>query len=118
MHPAVLGARLLNAEGELLAFGGRVMKNVAGFDVARLLCGSFGILGLIAEVSLKVLPQPVEERTLAFEMGADQAIATFNRWSRQPLPVSATAWHDGVARLRLSGAVSYTHLTLPTNREV
>src|SRR4029077_19595524 len=64
----VLGAHLLNADGELLRFGGQVMKNVAGFDVSRLLCGSLGILGLITEVSLKVLPRPPAETTLAFDL--------------------------------------------------
>jgi len=99
----VLGAKLLTAGGELLAFGGRVMKNVAGFDVARLLCGSLGILGVIAEVSVKVLPRPAAEATVEFEMDAAEAIAAFNRWSRRPLPLSATSWHDGIARVRLSG---------------
>ncbi|HUO80441.1 MAG TPA: glycolate oxidase subunit GlcE [Steroidobacteraceae bacterium] len=102
----VLGLRMLSARGELLSFGGRVMKNVAGFDVARLLCGSYGILGLIVEASLKVLPRPAAELTLAFEMDAAEAILAFNRWSRQPLPLSATSWHDGVAHLRLSGVAS------------
>jgi glycolate oxidase FAD binding subunit len=102
----VLGAHLLNANGEHLRFGGQVMKNVAGFDVSRLLCGSLGILGLIAEVSLKVLPKPRAEKTLRFEMDAASALDSFNRWSAQPLPISATAWHDGVAYLRLSGASS------------
>jgi glycolate oxidase FAD binding subunit len=102
----VLGAKLLDANGELLRFGGQVMKNVAGFDVSRLLCGSLGVLGLIAEVSLKVLPLPRAEATLRFESDAMHAIEQFNRWSAQPLPVSATAWNDGEAYLRLSGAVS------------
>ena len=100
----VLGVKLLTAGGELLSFGGRVMKNVAGFDVARLVCGSFGILGVIVEASVKVLPLPAAELTLAFELDAGAAIAAFNRWSRRPWPVSASCWHDGVARLRLSGA--------------
>ena len=102
----VLGANLLNANGELLRFGGQVMKNVAGFDVSRVLCGSLGVLGLIAEVSLKVLPLPRAEVTLRFELDAAHAIEQFNRWSAQPLPVSATAWHNGAAYLRLSGAAS------------
>ena len=102
----VLGAQLLNAEGDLLRFGGRVMKNVAGFDVSRLLCGSLGILGLIAEVSLKVLPLPRAEATLCFDLNAAAAIEQFNRWCAQPLPVSATAWHAGRAYLRMSGAAS------------
>ena len=102
----VLGASLLTAQGELLRFGGQVMKNVAGFDVARLLCGSLGILGLIAEISLKVLPRPRAEATLRFEMDAAMAIECFNRWSAQPLPISATAWCNDHAYVRLSGARS------------
>ena len=90
--------------GELLHFGGKVIKNVAGFDVARLLCGSLGILGPITQVSLKVLPLPRAQQTLRFEMPADEALAAFNRWAGQPLPISATAWCDGQAWVRLSGA--------------
>ena len=100
----VLGAKLVDGNGALLSFGGQVMKNVAGFDVSRLLCGSYGILGVIVEASLKVLPLPASEATLCFEMGAGEAVTTFNRWSRQPLPLSATSWYDGLARVRLSGA--------------
>jgi glycolate oxidase FAD binding subunit len=100
----VLGVTLLSGQGERLAFGGKVMKNVAGFDVARLICGSYGILGVIVEASLRVLPLPAAEATLLFEMAAIEAIAAFNRWSRRPWPLSATSWHDGIARVRLSGA--------------
>jgi len=102
----VLGAHLLTAQGELLRFGGQVMKNVAGFDVSRLLCGSLGILGLITEVSLKVLPRPRADATLRFDMDATLAIERFNRWSSQPLPISATAWCSDHAYVRLSGARS------------
>ena len=102
----VLGAKLLDANGELLCFGGQVMKNVAGFDVSRLLCGSLGVLGLITDISLKVLPRPRLETTLRFAMDAARAIEQFNRWNAQALPVSATAWHDGVIYLRRSGAAS------------
>jgi glycolate oxidase FAD binding subunit len=102
----VLGVTLLDARGEILRFGGQVMKNVAGFDVSRLLCGSLGILGVLTEVSLKVLPQPRAEETLRFEMPARQAVEAFNRWSGQPLPLSGAAWCKGVAWVRLSGAAS------------
>ena len=102
----VLGATLLDARGEILRFGGQVMKNVAGFDVSRLLCGSLGILGVITQVSLKVLPRPRAEETLRFEMPVRQALEAFNRWSGQPLPLSATAWCAGVAWVRLSGATA------------
>ena len=102
----MLGATLLDGRGEILRFGGQVMKNVAGFDVSRLLCGSLGILGVITEVSLKVLPKPRAEATLRFEMPARQAIETFNKWSGQPLPLSGAAWCTGVAWVRLSGATA------------
>jgi len=100
----VLGATLLAADGELLRFGGQVMKNVAGFDVARLLCGSLGIFGIITQVSLKVLPRPRTEETLRLQMTAREAVELFNRWGAQPLPISAAAWHAGAAWVRLSGA--------------
>ncbi len=100
----VLGATLMASDGEVLHFGGQVMKNVAGFDVARLLCGSLGILGILMDISLKVLPRPRAEETLRLEMTAAHAIEAFNRWAGRPLPVSATAWHEGAAWVRLSGA--------------
>jgi glycolate oxidase FAD binding subunit len=100
----VLGAKLLGADGELLRFGGQVMKNVAGFDVARLLCGSLGVFGIITEVSIKVLPLPRAEATLRREMTAPEAVEAFNRWAGQPLPISGAAWHAGIAWIRLSGA--------------
>ena len=100
----VLGASMIDAEGRALNFGGQVMKNVAGYDVSRLLCGSLGILGLIAEVSLKVLPRPAAERSLSMAMPDDEAIRRLNEWGGQPLPISASAWSDGVLTLRLSGA--------------
>ncbi len=102
----VLGASLMNARGELLHFGGQVMKNVAGFDVSRVLSGSLGILGLITQMSLKVLPRPRAEATLQFECAAAEALARFNAWRAQPLPISAAAWHAGIASVRLSGAPS------------
>jgi len=102
----VLGASLLTAAGDLLHFGGQVMKNVAGFDVSRLLCGSLGILGLITQASLKVLPKPRAEVTLQFDCDAQSALARFNGWRPQPLPISATSWHAGVAHVRLSGSPS------------
>jgi glycolate oxidase FAD binding subunit len=100
----VLGAHLLNAQGESLRFGGEVMKNVAGFDVARLLCGSLGILGCITQVSLKVLPLPRAQLTLRLEWTAAEALAQFNRLGGTPLPLTAAAWHQGAAWLRLAGA--------------
>src|SRR4029077_15426696 len=100
----VLGTRLLTGDGEELHFGGQVMKNVAGFDVSRLLCGSLGILGIITEVSLKVLPLPREQATVRLAMPAEQAVQAFNRWAGQPLPLSGAAWWQGEGWVRLSGA--------------
>jgi len=100
----VLGTRLLTGSGERLRFGGQVMKNVAGFDVSRLLCGSLGILGIITEVSLKVLPRPRAEATLRLELPAPAAVAAFNQWAAEPVPLSAAAWWQGQAWVRLSGA--------------
>ena len=105
----VLGTRLLTADGQLLRFGGEVMKNVAGFDVSRLLCGSLGILGVITEVSLKVLPRPRLEQTLRLELPAAAAVESFNRWAALPLPLSAAAWWQGSAWVRLSGAPPAVH---------
>lgn len=100
----VLGAKLIDGRGQVLDFGGQVMKNVAGYDVSRLLAGSLGTLGLIAEVTLKVLPRPVAEATLYFALDEATAIARLNAWGGQPLPVSASFWADGQLFLRLSGA--------------
>lgn len=100
----VLGAVLMDGKGEVLRFGGQVMKNVAGYDVSRMLAGSLGTLGLILEISLKVLPKPFAETTLGFAMREAQAIEQLNRWGGQPLPISASAWQRDMLIVRLSGA--------------
>ncbi len=100
----VLGVRMLDGAGNDLHFGGQVMKNVAGFDVSRLMAGSLGTLGVILEVSLKVLPLPAAETTLRLAKTAGDAIALVNAWAGQPLPVSATAWTGDKLLVRLSGA--------------
>jgi glycolate oxidase FAD binding subunit len=100
----VLGAVLMDGGGELLHFGGQVMKNVAGYDVSRLLAGSLGVLGPIVEVSLKVLPVPPEEATLRMTTSLQEALALLSAWGRQPLPISATVLRDGELAVRLSGA--------------
>lgn len=99
----VLGTRVITGHGKLLRFGGEVMKNVAGYDVSRLLAGSFGCLGLLTEVSLKVLPRPRQCLSLRLQMTVRQALAELAEWGQQPLPISA-ACHDGQALyLRLEG---------------
>lgn len=100
----VLGVTMLNGQGELLTFGGQVMKNVAGYDVSRLLAGSLGVLGLIVEVSLKVLPQSAAQCTLLFEMDEAIALNKLNRWAGQALPINASCWHAGALMVRLRGA--------------
>ncbi|RYX96584.1 MAG: glycolate oxidase subunit GlcE [Comamonadaceae bacterium] len=100
----VLGVTMLNGRGEQLQFGGQVMKNVAGYDVSRLMAASLGTLGVLLEVSLKVLPVPPAECTLVFDLGEAEAIAQLNRWGGQPLPVNASAWHAGRLQVRLRGA--------------
>jgi glycolate oxidase FAD binding subunit len=102
----VLGLKLVDGQGRVLGFGGQVMKNVAGYDVSRLVAGSLGTLGLIAEVSIKVAPRPQTEATLRLEMPQARALETMNRWAGRPLPVSATAWHDGELMVRLSGSAA------------
>ncbi|MGH8714366.1 MAG: glycolate oxidase subunit GlcE [Casimicrobiaceae bacterium] len=106
VRDVVLGVRLLDGQGDALAFGGRVMKNVAGFDVSRLIAGSLGTLGVVLEVSLKCLPLPRAEATRRFELPADEALRKLNEWSAAPLPLSASCWHDRWLHLRLSGAES------------
>ncbi len=100
----VLGAALMNARAEVLYFGGQVMKNVAGYDVSRLLCGSLGTLGLITEVSLKVLPVPPADVTVGWRLKQSQALALMNEWAGQPWPVAATAWHSDDLGVRFCGA--------------
>lgn len=99
----LLGTKIINGKAEVLRFGGEVMKNVAGYDVSRLMCGSMGTLGVLLEVSLKVLPKPTTEITLVQDADATQAIRLMNQWAGRPLPISATAWVDGQLYVRLSG---------------
>ncbi len=102
----LLGATVMNADGALLNFGGQVIKNVAGYDVSRLLAGSMGILGLIVEVSLKVLPIAAATLTLRYEMNAADALEQLHRWGAEPLPLHASAWWHGSLVVRLSGSVA------------
>jgi FAD/FMN-containing dehydrogenase len=100
----VLGLTLLDGRGELLTFGGQVMKNVAGYDVTRLIAGSWGVLGVICEVSLKVLASPADSATLEFEWDERRALQEIARWRAQPLPLQASVWYGGRLRIRLAGS--------------
>ena len=102
----VLGATLLNGRAEVLSFGGQVMKNVAGYDVSRLLAGSLGILGVILEVSLKTLPVAPATTTLRFDIDQDEALRRLNAWGGEPLPISASAWWERTLVVRLAGAAA------------
>lgn len=106
----VLGAQVINGRGEVLVFGGQVMKNVAGYDVSRLMAGAMGTLGVLAEVSLKVLPVAPAEATLRFDMNQADALAALHRWGGQPLPLNASCWVRDQGRntlyVRLRGAVA------------
>lgn len=94
----VLGLSMFNGLGQHLRFGGQVIKNVAGYDVSRLMAGSMGTLGLMTEISLKVLPQPVQEATLMFAMPQEPALGMLHHWAAQPLPLNASCWvHDDTA---------------------
>ena len=105
----VLGATIVNGKGEILRFGGQVMKNVAGYDVSRLMVGAFGTLGVLLDISLKVLPKPAHELTLAFEMPATKAITAMNAWAGQPLPLSGACHLGDTLYMRLSGSASGVH---------
>jgi glycolate oxidase FAD binding subunit len=105
----VLGATIMDGRGHILRFGGRVMKNVAGYDVSRLMAGAMGSLGLILEVSLKVLPRPFIETTIRLDAGQAGAIRSLNQWGGQPLPISASMWHGDSLLVRLAGARSAVH---------
>ena len=117
----VLGAKMINGLGEELTFGGQVMKNVAGYDVSRVLAGSMGTLGLITEVSLKVLPVAPAEATLVCKLSQHDALELLHRWGGQALPLNASAWlHDTSAHpaqdllfVRLRGAVAAVESACP-----
>ena len=104
VRDCVLGVEMLNGVGERLRFGGKVMKNVAGYDVSRLQAGAFGSLGLLLSVSIRLLPKPALERTCCFELDADAGLSRMREWARNALPLSAACHTDGVLRARVSGA--------------
>jgi glycolate oxidase FAD binding subunit len=103
VRDAVLGVRIINGQGQALSFGGQVMKNVAGYDLSRLMAGAMGTLGVLLEVSFKVLPRPAGSRTLSFSSDARSAIDRCRRWAGTPLPITATCHHDDRLQIRLEG---------------
>ena len=115
----VLGARILDGKGQDLSFGGKVMKNVAGYDVSRLLPGSLGTLALLLEASVKVLPKPAATATLRCQISQENALKVLNKWAGQPLPLSASCWigsakgGDGELTFRLAGAAAAVKAAIP-----
>ena len=114
----VLGTRIMDGKGQDLSFGGKVMKNVAGYDVSRLLPGSLGTLSLLLEASVKVLPRPAASATLRCQISQEKALRVLNEWAGQPLPLSASCWigkpgHDGELTLRLAGAIAAVNAAIP-----
>ena len=114
----VLGTRILDGKGQDLSFGGQVMKNVAGYDVSRLLPGSMGTLSLLLEASVKVLPRPAAMATLRCYISQEKALRTLNEWAGQPLPLSASCWigdaaGEGQLTIRLAGAVAAIKAAIP-----
>jgi len=103
IRDCVLGTHIINGKGEYLEFGGKVMKNVAGYDVSRLMCGAFGTLGVITQVSLKVIPTPQSEITLAIECSETEALTNMNNWAQTQIPITATFFIDGTLYVRMSG---------------
>jgi len=99
----VLGSNIINGKAESLKFGGQVMKNVAGYDASRLMCGAMGTLGVILDVSLKVLPKPETEITLSHKCDLNQAIFNMHQWVKQSLPITATCYDGSRLFIRLSG---------------
>ena len=115
----VLGARILDGKGQDLSFGGKVMKNVAGYDVSRLLPGSMGTLSLLLEASVKVLPRPAATASLRCNITQARALQLLNEWAGQPLPLSASCWignpsaGDGELTIRLAGAAAAVKAAIP-----
>ncbi len=110
----LLGCKLINGRGEILSFGGEVMKNVAGYDVSRLMAGATGTLGVLLEVSLKVLPITEMESTQLFHCSSVEALDKLHAWAQTPLPISASSFHQSILRVRLSGASKAVHAAMQT----
>ena len=104
LRDCILGIQFINGRGECLRFGGQVMKNVAGYDVSRLQAGAQGTLGVITEVTLRVLPRPTAELTLSYSLDCQAALARMARLAALPGPLSGALWREGRLYLRLSGS--------------
>lgn len=106
VRDCILGTEIINGKGETLRFGGRVMKNVAGYDASRLMCGALGTLGVLMSVTLRLLPKPAYEETTVLELNESAAVLKMNDWASTPLPISATFYNGNRLYVRLSGSTS------------
>jgi glycolate oxidase FAD binding subunit len=110
----LLGCTLLDGKGQLLNFGGVVMKNVAGYDVSRVVPGSMGTLGIATSLSIKVMPKTISETTLVFDLGLNPSIEQINQWQSTPLPINASLYDNGKLFVRLRGARAAIESALKT----
>jgi len=106
VRDCMLGTEILNGKGEYLRFGGRVMKNVAGYDISRLMCGALGTLGVVMSITLRLLPKPEDEQTIVLTLENQAAITKMNQWANTPMPISATFYDGSNLYIRLSGSSS------------
>jgi len=121
IRDSVLGLRMINGKGEHLRFGGQVIKNVAGYDITRLQAGAMGSLGVLTEISFKVIPGPAAQQTIAVRLSAEEALDRMNAMLSQSLPLSGACWHADKMYVRFSGAgqavraaaQSYAEISLP-----
>ena len=114
IRDCVLGTEIINGKGEHLKFGGKVMKNVAGYDVSRLMCGAFGTLGILMSITLRLAPKPETEQTIALSFNIEDAIKKMNTWANTSMPISANYYDEGKLYLRLSGSSSAVQTCIKT----
>ena len=104
VRDSILGVNIINGDGEIANFGGEVMKNVAGYDLSRMMVRSQGTLGVILNISVRVIPKPEHNITLAFEASQSEALSYFQDLRKNTLPITATAWLNNTALIRLSAS--------------
>lgn len=106
VRDCILGVEIINGKGEVLQFGGKVMKNVAGYDVSRLMCGAMGTLGVLTSITVRLNPMPVCEKTIAISTNCQEAILKMNELARKPIPITATFYDGSELYIRISGSLS------------
>ncbi len=100
----VLGVRFVDGRGRIIKNGGRVMKNVTGLDLGKVMSGAHGTLGVLTEVAFKTLPMAEAQQTLAFPgLSVAAAVQLFSTALGTPFEVCGAAFHEGTAWLRIEG---------------